>query len=618
MGLFAEEWNPAPCFPTIPHGALVALDTETCDKRLLQRGPGWCFSDDTGGPVGYAMAWDGFRGYWPFAHYGTGGNLDKKACLGWLDEMFKTRSDITWVFANAMYDLGWLWKEGVSWPTGRLLDVQIMEPLLDEYRKSYSLESLGRSYMGQGKVDMGIDGGEIWRTPPNIVGPYAEQDTWLTLEVAKKQLVEIENQGLVQASLLEHDLIPVLFDMRRRGIRVDIDEAERRAKQLRIRMQEASSEIKHITGVSIDPWVAESCASALQQQGFEIPSTARGAVSITKDWLASLKNNRVAELILDLRRCDKVVGTYLEGQIMNFAVNGRVHAEMHSLRRDRDETGRSVQGTVSYRFSITNPGLQLLPGRDGEMTEIVRGAFLPEEDELFGSRDYSQQEPRMALGYASMYPIRTEADRIPSAKAKEEAAVLNADSEAWHFHKRAAGILGVDLGSVKTLSLGRMYGAGDARISEMLGYESDEETNRRTGRVYRKAHPDAIAKLEVYDQEFPWVRWMAERCAEKAENAGHITLLGGYRARFGRNRDYSHKAFNRLVQGSSAVQAKRAMVAAHREKVKLLAPVHDELCFSGREKEAEILGICMREAAKEIPITFKTSIKMGKNWGECK
>lgn len=618
MGLFAEEWKPAPCFPTIPDGALVALDTETCDKRLLQRGPGWCFSDDTGGVVGFAMCWQGFKGYWPIAHYGTGGNLDKARCLGWLDEIFKTRQDITWVFANAMYDLGWLYREGLSWPTGRLLDVQIMEPLLDEYRKSYSLESLGRAYMNAGKVDMGVDGGEIWRTPPNIVGPYAEQDVELTLGVAQKQLVEIEAQGLVGASLLEHDLIPVLFDMRRRGIRVDVDEAERRATVLRGRMKDAVAEIKHLSGVSIDPWVAESCAAALQQQGLEIPQTSRGAVSITKDWLASLKGNRLADLILDLRKCDKVVGTYLEGQILNFAVNGRVHAEMHSLRRDRDESGKSIQGTVSYRFSITNPGLQLLPGRDGEMTEVVRGVFLPEEGEEFISRDYSQQEPRMALAYASMYPIKSESDRIPSIKAKEELAVLNSDPEAWHFHKRAAGILGVDLGSVKTLSLGRMYGAGDPRISEMLGYDAGEETNARTGRVYKRAHPEAIAKLEAYDQEFPWVRWMAEKCANKAENTGHITLLGGYRARFGRGRDFSHKAFNRLVQGSSAIQTKRAMLAAYNNRVKLLAPVHDELCASGRKPDAEILGVCMKEAAKEMPVAFKTSVKMGANWGACK
>ena len=96
------------------------------------------------------------------------------------------------IFHNALYDVGWLKREGIS-VNGKIHDTVIVAPLLDEHRRQYSLNSLGKDYCNDIKDERmlveassayGVDPkAEMYKLPAKYVGEYAEQDAVLTLKL---------------------------------------------------------------------------------------------------------------------------------------------------------------------------------------------------------------------------------------------------------------------------------------------------------------------------------------------------------------------------------------------------------------------------------------------------
>jgi hypothetical protein len=148
---------------------------------------------------------------------------------------------------NATYDLGWLRAEGVN-VQGRIIDTMITGAVVDENRYSYSLNNLGRDYLEERKnekllraaaAEWGIDPkAEMWKLPPKYVGLYAEQDAAMTLRLWERLKVEIEKLDLWSIWKLETSLIPMMMDMRKMGVRVDLDGADRARKMLRQRKKD--------------------------------------------------------------------------------------------------------------------------------------------------------------------------------------------------------------------------------------------------------------------------------------------------------------------------------------------------------------------------------------------
>jgi DNA polymerase I-like protein with 3'-5' exonuclease and polymerase domains len=174
------------------HGA-IAIDTETVDKYIKKYGPGYCISAaDRGHIIGVSVAdSNGFAAYYPVRHTG-GGNLDPSIVFRWLKEQVKKQRPM--IFANAQYDLGWLETEGVKIDPAWVHDVQIQAPLIDENRLSYSLDNLGKDFLGdKKKQDLLYDAARAYgikdikaqmdKLPAPFVGPYGEYDAVLTLRL---------------------------------------------------------------------------------------------------------------------------------------------------------------------------------------------------------------------------------------------------------------------------------------------------------------------------------------------------------------------------------------------------------------------------------------------------
>lgn len=610
-----QDWLPPEVFPDLTRSKYIAIDLETNDPNLMTLGPGWARGD--GFIVGIAIAAGDFVGYYPIAHEG-GGNIPLKKVMTWLKDQLAT-PDIPKIMHNATYDAGWLRWAGVK-IQGTIIDTMVAAPLIDENRFSYSLNNLARDYLNERKdektlraaaLDHGFDPkAEMWRLNSRFVGAYAEKDAELTLKLWNKLKVELEQQSLMTVFELETDLIPLMLDMREAGVKVNIDGAEQAKTALIAAKKDLVSEIKHETGLQVEPWVSTSVARVFDHYNLHYNRTeGNGQPSFTKAFLQA-SPHPVAAKILRLRELDKASNTFVDN-ILKFSHNGRIHCEFHQLRSDDG-------GTVTGRFSSSNPNLQQLPARDPEIKSLIRGLFVPDEDCKWGSFDYSSQEPRLLVHYCASL---NEDHRHPAIDTLvEEYHKGDAD-----FHQMVADMAGISRKNAKTVNLGIMYGMGVGKLSHTMDISKD----------------DAKELLANYHAKVPFVKGLADMVSQRAQKFGHIRTILGRKCRFdmwepktfGYNkpmkreeaekeygsilqRAFTYKALNRLIQGSAADQTKKAMVECYKEGLVPLLTVHDELCFNV-ESESQAARIKeIMETCLELKVPSKVDQELGDNWGE--
>lgn len=619
------DWEPPARLPDRLEGDVIGVDLETRDDGLsANRGSGWPWGGGT--VVGYAIAADNFTNYLPVRHQG-GGNLDPDLVKRWLRHALSDARQVK-TFANAQYDLGWLLVEGID-VHGPIVDVQWAEALLDEYRRSYSLDSIARDRLGRRKDEavlrtvagaLNFDPkSELWRLPSRYVARYAIEDAVLTRDLWRVQQPLIESEGLQRIFDLEHALLPVYLAMRRIGIRVDLNRAQRLRQEWTTRRDELTNEVKRLTGVAVDLWVPQSLARALDSAGVGgYGRTAKtGAPSITAEFLQSCQH-AVPKLILEARQLDKLVTTFIDGHVLGYQVNGRVHGEIHPLRGDDG-------GTVTGRLSMSDPNLQQLPTRTVEGNRI-RECFLPEEGEEWCAPDFSSQEPRLLVHFAALTRVRNRP--LPGAIEMRDRYREDPDTD---LHQVASDIMSVPRKRGKVLNLAIIYGRGTATTATELGL-SEEETQ---------------VLFDQHDQALPFARETARICQRLVNQRGYLVSLLGRRVRFPffepadwslRSRVFlredeararwpgkrlvrarAHKALNSLIQPSAADQTKAAMLELHRAGLTrhMRVQVHDEIGNSvpSRRVGYQIAEI-MRDAV-QLEIPSKVDVSFGASWGEC-
>jgi len=612
------DWNIPTEFPDLTQHKTIAVDLETRDPNIQTLGPGW--ARDDGNIVGIAVAAGDYQGYFPIRHQ-NGHNLDPKMTMKWLKKQMAT-PHIDKVMHNATYDAGWLRAEGVK-VEGRIIDTMVAAPLVDENRFSYSLNNLGRDYIDMRKdermlraaaKDWGIDPkADMWKLPPKFVGAYAEQDAVMTLKLWERLGIEISSQDLNHIFELETSLIPLMVDMRERGVRVDLDKADVVRGELRAKVKELKKEIKRKTGVEIEPWAGASVLQVFEALNLEYPTTEAGAPSFTKQYLNN-HPHEVCQMIVKLREFDKADSTFIDS-ILRHEKNGRIHTEFHQLRSDDG-------GTVTGRFSSSNPNLQQIPARDPDIKKMIRGLFIPEEGQKWGSFDYSSQEPRLLVHFAASMP---DSMRHP---------VVDTIVEEYHkgdvdLHQMVADLANIKRKEAKTVNLGIMYGMGVGKLAAQLDISTEEAKNL----------------IEQHRTNVPFVKQLASIASQRAEEQGQIRTLLGRKCRFhlwepktfGYNKPYpleeakkeygninnlkrafTYKALNKLIQGSAADQTKKAMADCYKEGLIPLLTVHDELCFSveGDDQAHNIKHIMENGLSDVLKVPSKVDDELGDNWGE--
>lgn len=639
-------WRPPVSFPNLAPARMLSFDLETWDPELADfkdpfgekisgKGPGW--ARGKGHVVGLAVGTDdGGRWYFPIRHeVEPQMNCSPEMVFAWARYEL-SRAHQPKVGANLLYDLGWLRQEGIH-VAGTLIDVQYAEALLDESART-ALDALGLKYLQEGKETSalydwmaGAYGGEptsesrkfIHKTPPRLVGPYAESDVDLPLRVWEKQEPLLRAEGLLDLFRMECDLLPLLLEMRFAGVRVDIPKAEALRGVLQRREYEEQAALNHLAGYQVNVNAAESLAPALDKLGIRYPLTAKTQKpSITKPFLESLEGIEIADRVGEIRKLSKLRGTFLESYILGSHINGKVFCQFHPLRADEG-------GTRSGRFSSSTPNLQNIPSRDKELAPLMRGMFIPDEGHRRWVKfDYSQIEYRFLAHFAVG----------PGADALR--AQYNADPRTdYHVHTQdmVQRILRreIDRKPIKTINFGLIYGMGIPKLLRSLNLSEEE------GEQF----------FEAYHSAAPYAKATMEACTLEAERFGTIATILGRKSRFDLwepdswnngerspalpywqavqqygdvRRAMLHKALNRKLQGSAADMMKMAMLQCWKSGVFSVTgvprlTVHDELDFSdpgGREAEQGFREVKrILESAMKLLIPVIADAEAGPDWG---
>ena len=564
------------------------------------------------------MATEGWKGYYPIAHEG-GGNLDRRIVLEWFKKVCAT--DSYKIFHNAMYDVCWIRAYGIP-INGHIMDTMLMASLIDENRLWYTLNSISYDYLRKTKDEKalkdaaeswGIDPkSELYKLPAMYVGSYAEQDAYLTLELFKRLSAEIQKKNLVEIFDLESQLFPCLIDMKFKGVRVDVERAHKLKKQLLQQEESILLQVKKETGIDVQIWAARSIAKVFDKLSLTYAKTEKTqSPSFTKNFL-STHSNPVVKSIAKAREINKAHTTFID-TILKHNYRGRIHADINPIRSDQG-------GTVTGRFSYSNPNLQQIPARNKDLGPMIRSLFLPEEGHKWGCFDYSQQEPRLVVHYAAS----TEPICFDNSVEKIVDKFNNNDVD---FHQTVADMANISRTQAKTINLGLFYGMGKAKLQAELGLNTKAE---------------AEDLFNQYHENVPFVKELMNSTSRHAQISGSIGTLLGRRCRFNKwepksfgmhkpmdfdeavstyklehiRRAFTYKALNKLIQGSAADMTKKAMLDLYNEGIVPHIQIHDELDISVKDEAQAQKIIKIMENAVTLKVPNKVDYEFGNSWGD--
>lgn len=604
---------------------IIGVDVESKDPNLIKQGPGFIRNDAFVCGVGLA-AEDGKSVYIPLRHLEDNVE-DVDAAIRYLKHQLGGSNEKCG--ANLMYELEALWSLGIDLK-GPLADVQIAEPVLDEDREGgYSLDVLAKDYLGVGKEEdmlrdaaaaYGVDPKrDMDKIPARYVAQYCEADALLPIQIYRKQLTRLVEDDVFHIFELERKLQRVLFKMRLRGVRVDLDKIERVSKEAQKEEAQVLERIYQWSGLHINPASAKDVAGALKAVGLSVPLTAKGNESITADWLES-QDNEYCRDIVEWRKATKMRKDFID-KLATDSYKGRIYSNWHQLREFNDQTG-STRGTRSGRIAASKFNLTQVPSRHPRWGKLIRSTFIADDGGLWVKDDYSQQEPRWTVHFAYLmgYP--------GAAEARQKYI----DDPSTDYHQLVADMVqaksGTDIGrrAAKDINLGSAYGMGKDKMAQQLGVDL------------------SMAKviLDAYHTGVPYVKPLEKSMTEAAEQRGYIrTILGRKRrfklwesARFGESgapmaskeeaakmwgsirRAYCHKALNACIQGSAADQIKQALIDLDEAGLLPQIQVYDEIngSYASEAQAWQVKEIMENAIPSTVP--FLAEPEVGRSWGE--
>lgn len=470
------------------------------------------------------------------------------------------------------------------------------------------------------KKDVWANALVIWADPVGreMMKKYNLQDCVATFNLFKAQEKLIE--PLHNVYEMECKLVPILLDMKKRGIRVD----EKRMAELAAKVQEKADEQERklidmfgVTGEMISS--GKKLGARLNEMGIHSPiKTATGAESWAEGALVRI-HHPVIPMIQEYKNYDSILNKYLRGSLSRTVINGRIHCTFLPMLRDK-ESGMGGGGTVTGRFSCKAPNLQQIPARNKghgqDFSQDMRSLFLPEEGKMIAALDYSQIEAVLLGHYAQ----------------GQQAAWFREQLKAGaDLHNIVMGMTGITYRPVvKTFNYGCIYGMGwktamekNYTLFEKLAAEEGLDIETFTKDIYYNYH-----------KKFPVIKDTMEWCQNIAKAQGYIDTMGGrrqhkpkpaYDPATGKINDFIYKMLNKLIQGTAADILKTALINAYEagiyDVLDLHLLVHDEQVVStpftkeGCEATVELQQTMANVYKDKLLVPIKAECELGPNWG---
>ena len=420
-------------------------------------------------------------------------------------------------------------------------------------------------------------------------------------ETVDEFTTELDNEDMLHLFKdIEMPLVRVLAKMEMNGIRVDTDTLDVIKGKLEEKLNVLSSKIYDLAGTEFNISSPKQLGEILFEK-INLPHKAkkgRNGYSTNHDTLMKLYDlHPIIPLILEYRNLIKLMTTYMDNLKDYVMSDSKIHT---IFKQATTRTGR---------LSSAEPNLQNIPIRTEEGKEI-RKAFLPEEDSVILTSDYSQIELRILAHISG---------------CKNLISAFN-NSEDIHT-KVASDIYGVDTSLVtktmrrtaKAVIFGIVYGISGFGLGENLDI-SPKEAKKYIDK-YLTMYPgvkEYMDNIKMKAKEQGYVRTIMNRKREidELKNTNYIIVKSGERM-----------AMNTPIQGSAADIIKKAMIDVDNEmakkglKSKMLIQVHDELVFTVPKNEIEIMKELVRdtmENAYNLEVPLKVDVELGSNWYDAK
>lgn len=414
----------------------------------------------------------------------------------------------------------------------------------------------------------------------------------LTDNLKKQEMYDLFND-------IEMPLGIVLGDMEYDGINVDKKTLEEMGKEILEKTEIISKEIYELAGTEFNISSPIQLGDILFEK-LNLPHGKKGKTgySTAVDVLNKLKGKHpIIEKILEYRSLTKLYTTYIEGLIKEIQSDNKIHTIYNQAL------------TRTGRLSSQEPNLQNIPARD-EYGKLIRKAFIPSEDSVIMSGDYSQIELRILSSIAQVESLINAFNNDLDIHSKTASDIFKKDiSEITSQERRVA----------KAVNFGIIYGISSYGLSENLNIPTYE----------------AKGFIDNYLNTYPGIKEYMDKTIKQAHELGYVKTL------FNRiriipelqNKNYmirqagERMALNTPIQGTSADIIKKAMVEVHRKfkeknlKSKMILQIHDELVIDTKKDELEEIKTILKEIMEntyKLSVPLKVDINIGDNLYEAK
>ena len=481
-------------------------------------------------------------------------------------------------------------------------DTQNNAAMLDEYRRSFSLDSVAKTEGVTAKLGdelyahmARLFGGEAkrsqmehyWRLPGNdpLGVDYALGDGVSTLEVWHSQMRAIEEEEMQFIHNVECELIWTLFRMERRGIKVDEAYVEDLVQQIEADLRVARAALPQ----GFNAKSPTQMRKLFEEAGItDWPTTDLGNPSFTEKFL---KKSDLGRAVIAIRQLSTLNSSFVTPLRERFLFEGRVHAQLNQLKADE-------HGTVAGRLSCSDPNLQAVHKRNKVLGKKFRRLYVADEGMDFFEDDYSQCEPRLFAHYSKDENLLAGYNATPFRDA----------------HAVVAEMLGVERDpTAKRMNMGIFTGMQVRSFAGHMEWPMDRATEA----------------FNAWFAAFPGIRDFQDTAKSVFRNRGYVKTILGRRCRL-ENARFAYRGTSRIIQGSNADILKERLVTCDKylesegDLIHLLMTVHDSIegqkpkGAEGNRQHAEMIRI-MTDVQSEpynLRVPFVMDSGEGKNWAE--
>lgn len=587
-----------------------------------------CFDTETTGLdtfvvdlVGFAFAiQEGDRieaCYVPVRHQkNLGKTLDIGDVLDDIAKLLNTGKPI--VMANALYDMLVMRQPRNDVRIQNVHDTQLMSyALTGNQHYTHGMDALAERILNyktikfKDVVDPKIGVPDFSYVRLDVATKYSAEDAAVTLLIAKVLQQQLKKEGLWRLYEADRRLLPVLCNMKLRGIAVDFKRLEYLGAEFKASMWKLEEKAYKQAGLRWNlrssPQTAELLYGPKTEGGLGIAVagyTDGGAPAADRDTLEQIVGVPVVDTILEFKQFATLVSTFCDGlPEKRNPLTGRVHTDL------------KITTTKTRRFASAGPNLQNIPTRT-EQGKEVRHAFVAGNGNVLISCDFSQIEYRV-LAHVTEDPrlIEAYANKV-DLHAQTAAWALGGSWQDYVNEKDAARYK--YRGVFKNVAFATVYGAGPNKIARMSKIELSE----------------AYRLLDLHRELFVGVYAWKETTWEFARQHKYVANLFGGRTHVpyinsGNSElkgSAERLAVNAPIQGGAAELIRLSMPSVDRiERSQLLLQVHDELVLECRETDADRIVPLVKEAMEtaadewvEWRVPIIANAKVGKTWGELK